>query len=95
MIEAEGVKVALAALAQRRFALVCLDLMLPESSGYELCAQIRKMPGLEALPVLIVSSRSLPLDRAIAEEAGSSAYLIKPVRWKVFAATVKQLVDGT
>jgi DNA-binding response OmpR family regulator len=73
---------------------VCLDLMLPESSGYEVCAQIRKMPGMETLPVLIVSSRSLPLDRALAEEAGSTAYLIKPVRWKSFAATVKQFVDG-
>jgi len=47
------------------------------------------------VPVLIVSARAMPPDRAMAEEVGATAYLIKPIRWKTFASTVSGLLDGT
>jgi DNA-binding response OmpR family regulator len=90
--EAATGKAALAELERRRPSLVCLDLMLPESSGYEICERIRSTPRLSDLPVLIVSARSMPPDRALAEEVGATAYLIKPIRWKTFAATVQSLI---
>ena len=93
--EAPTGKAALAMLANLDPSLVCLDLMLPELSGYEICAHIRATPRLEHVPVLVISARSMPPDRAEAEEAGASAYLIKPIRWASFSATVLQLVDGT
>jgi DNA-binding response OmpR family regulator len=80
--EAGTGKAALAILddpATGKFALVCLDLMLPE---------------LREVPVLIISARSMPPDRALAEEVGANAYLIKPIRWGSFAATVQDLVPG-
>ena len=60
-------------------ALVCLDLTLPDISGFDVCEFIRSSPGLESLPVLMISARTQTMDRAQAEEAGVSAYLIKPV----------------
>ncbi len=90
--EADTGKAALAALSVQRPTLVCLDLTLPESSGYEICEHIRNNPQLADLPVLVVSARSMPPDRALAEEVGATAYLIKPIRWKSFAATVQSLV---
>ena len=36
-------------------SLVCLDLMLPESSGYEICEYIRSTPRLREVPVLVIS----------------------------------------
>ena len=76
------------------FSLVCLDLMLPESSGYAICEHIRRTPSLREVPVLVISARSMPPDRALAEEVGANAYLIKPIRWASFAATVQELVPG-
>src|SRR5258706_14120022 len=73
-------------------ALVCLDLMLPESSGYAICEHIRRTPRLREVPVLVISARSMPPDRALAEEVGANAYLIKPIRWASFAATIQELV---
>ena len=90
--EAGTGKAAWALLEKAAPALVCLDLMLPESSGYEICERIRATPRLRQLPVLVVSARSLPPDRALAEEVGATAYLIKPIRWKSFSETVRSLV---
>ncbi len=91
--EAGTGKAALALLdGPEEFALVCLDLMLPESSGYAICEHIRRTPKLRELPVLVISARSMPPDRALAEEVGANAYLIKPIRWVSFAATVHQLL---
>lgn len=92
--EAGTGKAALAILPEIEPALVCLDLMLPESSGYELCERIRAMDKYQDVPVLIISARSTPSDRAAAEEVGATAYLIKPIRWESFASTVRLLVGA-
>ena len=69
-------------------SIVCLDLMLPDSSGYTICERIRALPRLSEVPVLIISARSMPPDRALAEEVGATAYLIKPIRWASFSEVV-------
>ena len=58
--------------------LVCLDLMLPELSGFEVCEFMRAHPALREVPILIMSARAKPMDRAFAEEVGATAYLVKP-----------------
>ena len=74
--------------------LVCLDLVLPELSGYAVCEFIRRSPGLSDIPILMTSSRSLPEDRAVAEETGASAYLVQPFSSKEFRRTVRALVSN-
>lgn len=92
--EAATGRAALALLKEEKPALVCLDLMLPEFSGYEICEMIRASPDLHDVPVLVVSARAMPPDRAMAEEAGASGYLIKPIRFKAFSAAVGELLAG-
>jgi DNA-binding response OmpR family regulator len=58
--------------------LVCLDLVLPESSGYEVCEFIRRSPQHRRTPVLIMSERAYPEDRAHAAEVGANAFIVKP-----------------
>ena len=92
--EASTGKAAFVALSNTVPQLVCLDLMLPETSGYDICNHIRKTPALEGVRVLVISARSMPPDRAHAEEVGADAYLIKPIRWKSFSETVLDLLEG-
>ena len=74
--------------------LVCLDLMLPEQSGFEICEYIRRDLRLALVPVLVISARALPEDRAHAEEVGASGYLIKPFSYKDFNAAIERVLKG-
>jgi two-component system chemotaxis response regulator CheY len=75
--------------------IVCLDLMLPELSGFEICEIIRASATLKHIPVLVMSARALPSDRAHAEEAGASAYLIKPFSIAELSGKVRSLLKAT
>jgi len=68
--------------------LVCLDLMLPELSGFEVCEFMRSRPELKDVPILVMSARAKPMDRAFAEEVGATAYLVKPFKRSEFSRAV-------
>jgi DNA-binding response OmpR family regulator len=74
--------------------LVCLDLMLPEVSGYDVCEFIRRTVPLSKVPVLVMSARTLPEDRANAEDVGANAYLSKPFSRKQFSQHVAELLEA-
>ena len=101
----EGLDMEVAEVAEGRAAIVhvaihhppdivCLDLMLPELSGYEVCEYMRSEAKLQSVPILIMSARALPQDRAYAEQVGASTYLVKPFRRDDFNSAVARLLDG-
>ncbi|GHH01184.1 hypothetical protein GCM10012319_68710 [Comamonas sp. KCTC 72670] len=75
--------------------LVCLDLTLPDISGYDLCEHIRRTPAMADVPVLVVSARDLPEDKAHAEEAGANGYLGKPFTQEEFTRRVQSLLKSS
>jgi DNA-binding NarL/FixJ family response regulator len=59
-------------------ALVLLDVVLPEVSGYELCRTLRERFG-ETLPIIFVSgSRTDRLDSGVGLLVGADDYIVKP-----------------
>ncbi len=88
---AEG-RSAIRALKIDRPDLVCLDLMLPELSGFEVCEFMRSNPELRDIPILVMSARAKPMDRAFAEEVGATAYLIKPFKRSEFSRAVNACI---
>lgn len=88
-------RTAIKRLDEQRPSLLCLDLMLPESSGYDVCEHVQRTPALRGLPIVMVSARALPADRAQAEELGVRAYLAKPFTLaELRQAVVAALEDG-
>jgi two-component system chemotaxis response regulator CheY len=75
-------------------SVVCVDLGLPNESGYELCEHIRTKPALNAVPILVMSERGFPEDMAHAEEAGANAFLKKPFSMPRLAKYITALLDG-
>lgn len=57
---------------------VLLDLMLPQTSGMEVLAHMKKHPLWAARPVLVLSALDDAASMARALAAGASAYLTKP-----------------
>ena len=70
--------------------LVILDVMLPGMSGYAVCEQLRDMDS--EIPVLILSARTLPEDRARGFDVGANQYLTKPFELDELLSRVNNLI---
>lgn len=66
---------ALATAAKVLPDLVILDIMLPDLSGHELCRSLRRIPGLDRLPVIVLSSHRLEKIKSL--RIGADAFVSK------------------
>ncbi len=66
---------ALRLLEAQPFDLIVLDVMLPDTSGFELCQRIRL---ISSVPILFVTARSGDLDKVMGLGLGGDDYITKP-----------------
>ena len=92
ILEVASGTAALDQLTQVKPALVCLDLTLPDVSGFDVCEYIRSTPGLTDVPVLMITARTLTIDRAQAEEVGANGCLTKPFTQEEFTQQVQRVL---
>lgn len=57
--------------------LVC-EMVLPESSGLDLCRLVRRSSTWQHLPVMLLTNLSTLQDKVAGFEAGADDYLVKP-----------------
>lgn len=78
---AENGRAGLAAAENGEFDVMIVDLEMPDMTGLEVIAAIRKMPRHRDLPIIMVTSRddAMAIDRAY--ELGASSFVVKPVNW--------------
>ncbi len=70
---------ALEAVARRRPDLMLLDLMMPDMDGIEVCRRVRADPKLAQMPVVVLTAKTHPADRAQGWQAGADDYITKPI----------------
>jgi CheY-like chemotaxis protein len=70
---------------------ILLDLKLPGLDGFEILRQIKAMPLIKRLPVIILTSSKEEGDRALSYDIGANSYLVKPVSFEGFLAVVQQI----
>jgi two-component system phosphate regulon response regulator OmpR len=80
------------ALAQGRFELIVLDLMLPDGDGLDFCRWLRGDARWRHQPVLMLSARGEPMDRILGLELGADDYLAKPFEPRELQARIKALL---
>lgn len=76
---ADSAAQARTALAERRYDLAFVDVMMPDLDGFRFTRELKRHASLRAMPVVILTSRSSPLDLARGALAGCNSYLVKPV----------------
>jgi two-component system phosphate regulon response regulator PhoB len=69
--------------------LILLDVMLPDTDGFELCREIRHSVVLGRTPVLFLTARSDEVDRVLGLEIGGDDYMTKPFSPRELVARVK------
>ena len=69
--------------------LVLLDIMLPGTSGIDLCRQIRQKSDV---PIIFVSAKTSETDRVIGLELGADDYLPKPFGTRELLARVRAVL---
>lgn len=59
-------------------AVVLLDAMLPNKSGFEILRELREDPRTKDLPILMLTAKGQKKDRELAESYGVSHFMTKP-----------------
>ena len=76
----------------KRPELLVLDLMLPDLSGEEICAEVR---GRSDVPILMLTAKSSEDERIEGLELGADDYLTKPFSPRELVARVKAILRRT
>src|SRR5882762_6278066 len=66
--------------------LILLDIMLPDSSGFEICARLRNHAAMAGAPIIFLTARGSEADRVMGLEMGANDYIVKPFSIRVNSA---------
>lgn len=95
ILEAEGYQVltaqdgkdALRIFRQESPEFVCLDIMMPGMSGYDVCREIRRADA--NVPVIFISAKSEEIDTVVGLELGADDFIVKPFGVKEVVARIR------
>src|SRR3954463_1912061 len=77
LVAHDGIE-ALEVIAKELPDLALLDVMMPRLDGVELCRRLRSDPLTASLPVIMLTAKSLSVDKVVGLTAGADDYIIKP-----------------
>jgi len=69
--------------------LIVLDVGLPDTTGFELCKEIR---ATSQIPIIFLTARDSELDRIVGLEIGADDYVVKPFSPRELSARVKAVL---
>lgn len=79
-------------LSECSFALMVLDVMMPELNGIDLLKRLR---DTDHTPVLMLTARGDPIDRILGLELGADDYLAKPCNPRELLARIRAILRRT
>jgi DNA-binding response OmpR family regulator len=72
--------------------LVILDIMLPGLDGHKVCRMIKFDRKLSRIPVIVLTSRDLDQDAALAKQCGADAFVLKTTRPPILIDVIGRLL---
>lgn len=74
--------------------LVLMDVILPGMNGFQATRALSRDPATQAIPVVIVSTKSMETDRSWGLRQGAKDYLVKPPEEREFIARIQAILGG-
>jgi DNA-binding response OmpR family regulator len=95
ILEAEGYQTvvardgreAVAMVGRERPDFICLDIMMPGLTGYDVCRQIRRQD--QTVPIIFISAKSEEIDKILGLELGADDFIVKPFGVKEVIARIR------
>lgn len=69
---------------------ILLDLNMPKMNGHEFLAERNQYPQLAGIPLFVITTSAMDVDRLSAQNLGVTGYIIKPLDFE----TSRDLVDS-
>jgi two-component system, chemotaxis family, response regulator PixG len=73
--------------------IIFLDLVMPNTNGYEICASLRKLSMFRQTPIIIITSNDGMIERVRTKMIGASDFIAKPVNADEILSIVKKYLS--
>jgi predicted signal transduction protein with EAL and GGDEF domain/DNA-binding NarL/FixJ family response regulator len=93
--EAAGGEQALELLGRWLPDVVVLDAMMPGKDGFEVCRDLRAIPGFQSMPVLMLTGLDDDVSITRAYEAGATDFFVKSSQWSLLAGRLRYLLRSS
>ncbi|MGK7897922.1 MAG: HD-GYP domain-containing protein [Xenococcus sp. (in: cyanobacteria)] len=93
VLESDGESVILDSVAEQQPDLVLLNVMLPESNGFEVCRQIKTDIRTKDIPVVLMTVGDRREHRLQVMESGADDFLVKPLDRLELSTRVRTLIQ--
>ncbi len=90
---AGGGRRALEIVAEQPFDLVLLDVMMPDTDGFEVCRRLKQDPRTRLIPVVFLTAKTGGEAIATGFDAGAVMYINKPFTATKLLAVVNAMLE--
>src|SRR3989338_3916148 len=94
VLSCNSAKQALQLADQSKPDIIFLDILMPETNGYEFCRTLRQREKQNFTPVIFLTGLSTEQDKAQAFAAGASDFLSKPVTRDMLLKTAQKHIEA-
>ena len=88
---ANGIE-AIEAAKNKKYNIIFMDIQMPLMDGLEATREIRKLPGMESVPIIALTAHARESDYKKSIEAGMNDHISKPIKPLTFLNVIKKWI---
>ena len=95
VIEAEDSATGIQLVLDESPDLVLLDVVLPDTDGYQICQYLRSLPSAQHLPIIMLTGLDDTESIVQAYDHGATDFFSKPINWKLLSYRIRYILRAS